>query len=1801
MSDEFKTAREALSRARNAVAEAESAVARVHEKRVALEAAWRRAPARSVAAAKKALDQARGAEEAAVAHLKATKEARDTHFGAFVPLADPRDAIAQCDAETPFLLLPVRLEARFKRVGTADELWVRIYPDDCAIDNFEPDLTQTEFDSAKRYWAQTWAAMGRKEGADTAWRNLVASHGAGRATWILRHVSPQGAPPAAGFDVALVILSGMATGPDRNLLDAYWTAVWRARDDKNALDAARATLEAGAQADVDALIAGTQPDNLSTAAPQGVSRATARVAVGWLDMPAPANLKTRSTSAPSRVNVLPDRFVVMGYQKGALVFEALTRATASPLVVSLDLADPQLSHTAKGDLAMPPDLAWMSDFDSAIAAGMGVRIPLDPARVDLAAPIDRVIALGVRLSEDASGGQRLVEELITHQRFSRPGFALVPQGAATNNSETEDSAFARGEDATTPPPAVAAGALTTGDWWTRRDGAWLAGALGISADVLEGVSGATHSDFSEARAMNRLLWPTTLGYALDTMMAPVLSHSVVEAVRWFYTHFVAGRGFLPSVRIGNQPYGVLPVSALSKWKWLGEGKQRIAGIGAPPDDAPGFMVDLARVLNQMRTVWRQRSARTASLAAPGPDLQQTLVDVLSLHPASVEFFARYAESLDHLFNLARLNGAETDLVNFASDLAEPAFLLLRSLGYRGEELPDALNRYFQETSTRLNGPLVDDRPLSEEAAIRAYTADGKNYLVWLAEKARTDFEALRQEAGFMGNAGPNALLYGLARNALLLGYWDQALVTLKNVASLRMEPESRREATTVHVATAENSESRYAPLYRNDAQATGGAPTVAVAIQNGLGARKVNGGIGDQVDALDLLKDAPTARLERCLVEHLDTASHRLDAWLLGLVNYQLSALRYRADGNGVAERKGLYLGAVGWLEGLQRRAPLTAAKPDTQLAEVFGTAPVSRDPTNGGYLLAPSLTHAKSAAILCAGHLSAASPQAQGPLAVNLSSARVRIARDLIEGLRNGQPLGALLGYRLQRALSDRGLHDYLDALRTRFPLVANQLAATKVEGVPIESIEADNVVDGEKLLKELRDADLVGFARQLIDSPSPADVQTVAAEIRALFDATDALADLALAEGVHQAVRGNFDRVGSTLEAWSKGTFPPEPDIIQTPRSGVPLTHRVGLHFETGVPLDHCEWAAAATPRAMAQPMLNKWLARVFPAADQIGCVVDWDGAAQPQKITAAALGLEPIDLLYIGTLDGEAGLRELDDRILRRVVQQFSPSAGAEIRIDHLKRPVQGVSFFELGALVRHLRSLALASRPLTGSDLSPAGSAASDAVPSIDRRRLTTARTNLGLLKQKLAAFAAAPPADTKILISTISDLFAEAASFGVQQVGWGYLHLEQRTAYRDAFAALQVVIDRWTQRRGEFTTRWQAYTAANTLSPAEKLATLARLDIVVTAMPLSPRPANVGTYETEVQNRRAAFEAKHDALKALAAAPPAGLDALIDAIETLLVTGPDPLARFDNQAFDLAALRAASQRLRDGVLARIQPLIATIDKRDAQVGAALTKANAAVDPAAEVAALQEAGTALLGADLKLIPEIEFGPQQSADLADAIAGAGDLLTYVRTTTPFPVEDWLMGVARVRDKIFALEQSGLYAQAIAGYDLSVTPMQLPAIAGESWFATTFEPARPPSGERLAYTAHYVAGPQSARTCGLLVDEWTEVIPAKEETIGLAFHYDRPNSEPPQAWLLVTAPRMGGAWQWSDLLGALDETFDLLRLRAVQPGDIEPLPYARFLPATTSAATLNEISISLNYARVNNYVAHLKGSVHG
>ena len=72
--------------------------------------------------------------------------------------------------------------------------------------------------------------------------------------------------------------------------------------------------------------------------------------------------------------------------------------------------------------------------------------------------------------------------------------------------------------------------------------------------------------------MNTALWQATWGYFLFQMLgADATSERPLkdEDIAWARSHFidyVRAGGPLPALRIGKQPYGVLPVTSLSAWK-----------------------------------------------------------------------------------------------------------------------------------------------------------------------------------------------------------------------------------------------------------------------------------------------------------------------------------------------------------------------------------------------------------------------------------------------------------------------------------------------------------------------------------------------------------------------------------------------------------------------------------------------------------------------------------------------------------------------------------------------------------------------------------------------------------------------------------------------------------------------------------------------------------------------------------------------------------------------------------------------------------------------------------------------------------------------------------------------------------------------------------------------------------------------------------------------------------------------------------------------------------------------------------
>jgi hypothetical protein len=1786
------------------------------------------------AALENQLEQATADAQAKQAAVQNARQAATAALEGFATFTDPRTNLAALSDALPFLLFPVRVETRFKTSGEPpqSQLWVRIYPDDCSIDTFEDTFSAAELANAKLYWQAIWRAGGIEGDQRAAWSNLVAAHGSGRASWIVDHYQPSNlaAEPvkAAASDEILVIPTQTPLPTAQaTAISVYWQAVWLANGDNTKSHAALTALQgAVGAATASDLIQNYAPYNMDDEPTAPTTKSDVALSTAFVIFPPDPATKQDSWSQAPVVNHLADRFVVIGYNGGVQTLQAIGGVVSLPLSVGPNpAADPsETIHPQGGDLVVPDELQWLVDFDRAVAAGMGLRIDLTADQAQTG--FDRLIVLGVEFSSKDSDAKSAVELLLQHHNWGRSGLSLVPQGTPTHNTTGAgtgytplDNANQSFDDRKNAPLFT-----LTADPLAKRDGQWLAELLGIDPAILQTVHASDGTDQILARAAQCALWPATLGYWLDKLLTPIFSDATLDNTRWFFTSFVSGRGAVPAIRIGDQAYGILPTTAFSRMRW-DVGRKPITGTAASPSQVT-FLGNLWQILRKLDADWTLLSAQASYVGKAG-DAHQLLLDIIGLHPASIEFYSRYAESLSEIFNIIQLWGLGPDFWTALTALATEAGAtqLLAKLGYSGTP-PDILQHVFFSDAAQI-GTVIDDRPLSETSGIRAYTDDGRNYIQWLIDAAKTSLDAVYQEQGFTANKTPEALLYLYLRQALMLGYYDSSYNLHKSAAFLTaaqlqaMKPEPK----FVHVAAgAAASESRFAALYKTEPRITS-SNTMLVSdyITTNLATLADTAEFNQQLACLGILAGASTAALERVFAEHIDCCSYRYDAWLLGLVNSKLQSMRYLLDGQTKTQtaRTGLYLGAYAWLEDLRpSTAKLTPVLMPGDIVKNFpGTTPLLSDATNGGYIHAPSLPHAETAAVLRSGYLANATPSNPGTMSVNLSSDRVRLALSTLEGIRNGQSLGALLGYQFETGLHDDfGLTEvdqFIYPMRKAFPLVADAIAETKTDPtVPIEAIEASNVLDGLKLVTQIRNSGISSYPFGVtLPAANSTEAAAITAQAAALLDLYDAIADLALAEGVHQAVQGNFERIAATLDAYTSGNFPPDPEVVQTPPSGIGLTHRVGVHFTAGLPPQ-----ATATPRAMAEPALDAWLASLLPAFGDIQCKVVWkdpvSGANQTETVSLQNLAVSPIDLLDLLKPDSLQSMTELDDRIMGYVITKDSPRPDAVLSIQYMASNPGKFSIFQTLALLRSLKALVVRSRPLQATDamLNNSASPQANASVFVDSTRITMPKTALDQLGADIGTFLGtlAPlttnptPANQAAIVAGIDGflnsavaLLDRAARFNISLSGWGFAFAWKQSAFVDLFASISALVTRWTQKLADYDAKIAAYDAlpaATTDTARFQALSAAELDIATT---LDPLPADPATMRIALDAKRATFSARLAQFQAV-------LNAGTTSFATALTNAQAiPTSDLDSQAFDLSTFQDRAVVFATDLVTNLTGHQTDITNRSADVQTQLDAYAAAAAATDQVAALQAAAKALLGSDFRIYPEFSLSASQGDEWANAIAAStgGTLLQYLTTTAKldFPVDEWLYGVARIRPNMHSWEQLLMLTSAFGVASPVLVPAQFPYESAPSWVALQYPDSYVLDSDRLLYTAQYVAPfDKTSRQCGMLIDEWTEVIPATTRTTGIAFNYNRPNNEASQCFLLVTPATGSGTWVWDDLLGAVNETLDLAKKRAVEPVQLDATPYSCFLPATVMAVTYYGISITTSLAAANGVFRYLESS---
>ena len=983
----------------------------------------------------------------------------------------------------------------------------------------------------------------------------------------------------------------------------------------------------------------------------------------------------QATLAPAQsvpcARLLPERFAVLAYPKGG--GPMFWKVTAPVTGDDADLAGRRLP------LDVGDDASWMFDFQAAQARGMAIELTTADGPIDALA---RLVVIGVCAT---GAGERGLADLLAAHRFT-DGIGIVPTGAPTNNSDAA-SAWYSSRDASpsvTFDREIAPATLPVDCAATR-----LAAALGIAPDALAHADGARidRAPLTAAeRACKTALWPATLGYFLTNLVDGTVGEAGVDLLAIARAHLidrVDNRG-LPILRIGRQPYGVVPAIQLASaaGAWSEGPRQRLRDLLATASTL------WLRCTGEVPRA-RPPSDPDAEHAKDYADPHQRVVSMLAMTPVSSGASARSVLGGAYCGYLASFLPWQLDADWWTRhhEKVAAAFDGIAVAGVAVTQEQVMANRVARtvpsETSSILHAPAVPDDP----SALFALDP-----LAWDQLLATTELVP--------GAATPLAFL--LLRHAALAAQTWAAYRVLVAAGTIT-DPTWVAEPELVwnKLGQLGSSVTLAQPLLRmKQPLAYGGATndvkTWLANAANGTDLGPVPAVVAAELrelrDAWRMLGTVGAGDLEALLRESLDLSSHRLDAWITGVASARLSE---------VGTANGVHVGAYGWVEDLA--APSAPPQP-VPVAIGSTTVDAVESTRAGGFVHAPTVAHAVTAAILRSGYLAqrdAADDHA--PFSIDLSSARARDALGLLDGVRDGVALGAQLGYRLERRLAEQDLARYIAHLRT----AAIKLADPDV--APPSELAAGVPVDGLVAWAAWASGAAAFYKQVGITTDDQPAVEAVFAELDA---AIDAVTDLVTAESVHQLAAGRVESAGAIADLATRAdAVPPAIDVVRSshagrltratgdaraPRAPVEVQHRV-LALVLGEP--PAGWARG--PRAQAEPALEALAASWLGAASDFTIGVRYLDAAGVELATStlalADLGLCALDVVV------EAG--DVGSPLARRLTgaaDRARPGA-ATIELVTAAAAAGQRGFAELAVAAKRIRALLAGARAATPKDL------------------------------------------------------------------------------------------------------------------------------------------------------------------------------------------------------------------------------------------------------------------------------------------------------------------------------------------------------------------------------------------------------------------------------------------------------------------------------------------------------------------
>ena len=856
-----------------------------------------------------------------------------------------------------------------------------------------------------------------------------------------------------------------------------------------------------------------------------VVRAVGPTRAGWLGevlaRGAPPGRRPARLSRASVARLLPDAWTAIVELTDGSTVTAGSKQVREPLETG----------------PSPAGMDWMIDFDAGLDAGMALVVPGLP---DSPVEVRRVVVVGARGTLDPADSAAELEHLLDAQHYTR-GCAFVAPGTPTNSLPGLRAGYsARPELADIVP--IERQRFLIG--WRPTplcnphdgtDASELADALGIRTDPFSYLERADATETQIGRDILLLLAEVTRRH-LTRLLDGILSADHVNEILGIAIGIVSATGPFPALRVGSQPYGILPV--------LLRDDARIP--------AGSVAAEMLPVFDALRAQWAQAATTLTRVGTPGADPGDTLIRILQRDAVTRRVAFRPLLGPELSADVVAGLSSRT-AVDAAREAAATTIDALGAVGSIGAPLLQALHWDF---AAPLGVPFVEAPDLGATSPQRA--------AVYLELAAATWPDKLLLH-DYGGAERPRALLFAIARLAMLERADSVARAAFIQAGAdpAEWDIEDVPSVFRDYLATPQRR------LEYPDPLGTG----MSVAMQMVEGNRDA-GQLGDLRGALRRLAGSSPEALEHHLRASLGLFSHRLDTWYTALATDRLRELR-----NDPASMTGVNIGAYGVVEDLR-------ASPRQPVA---GNPGLYTSPINGGYVHAPSVGHGAAAAVLRSVHLAHAAAGARSK--PSASTCPQPGSGPASSSWKASAAASHSRRYSATGSSANWPARDYSPsspACASAAPLVAHQLTPGTE---PVESVAATNVADGLRVLE------LAGYdgatqptlAALLAAAPGlgplkPAEEDGLHRVLLAAADALDCVADLAVAESVFQAVQGSPARAGGTVDGLSGAPVPPpEIGIVRTPRTGIGVTHRLLVLLDSAGPSG---WAGQSEGAGRAPP---------------------------------------------------------------------------------------------------------------------------------------------------------------------------------------------------------------------------------------------------------------------------------------------------------------------------------------------------------------------------------------------------------------------------------------------------------------------------------------------------------------------------------------------------------------------------------------------------------------------------------------